>query len=142
MEGLTHLTVRAKVIGRRDPSFAHLELDPDEPLDSVRDLLAAVVRAELDNFKTRKENAQYLRLLTERDIENGYDLGKIVSGGQDADERAPSLEQAIDAVVTGFHDGLYYMFLNDSQVESLEQPVPAREVADVLFVRLTPLAGG
>lgn len=142
MESLIRLTVRAKVIGRRGPSFAQLEVDPGGQLDRVRDLLAAVVRAELDNFKRRKEESQYLRLLSERDIENGSDSGKIISGSQDADERAPNLEQAIDAAISGFHDGLYYMFLNDVQVESLDQPIPAQEVADVLFVRLTPLAGG
>ncbi len=48
----------------------------------------------------------------------------------------------IEAALTAFEDGFYYMFVNDRQVERLDQVVDQRDVTDVLFVRLTPLAGG
>jgi len=54
----------------------------------------------------------------------------------------PSVEDATSVALQAFEDGLYYMFVNDVQIERLDQPVTGSDVQDVLFVRLTPLVGG
>jgi hypothetical protein len=142
MQSPVHLTVSARVVGRQRPSLEPLELGLEGPFDTVRELLAAIVRAEVDNFKQRKENAQYFRLLTDRDIQTGVGLGKIVSGNEEPDRRLPDPEAAIETAVTAFEDGIYYMFVNDVQVEDLDADLRQEPITDVLFVRLTPLAGG
>lgn len=142
MESVVHLTVRAKVVGRRNRSLVPLELDLRGPFATVLGLLSAIVQTEVESFRKRKEEATYFRLLTESEIQDGLESGKIVSGNQQPDERVPGVEQAIETAVSAFHDGLYYMFLNDVQVEDLNEDISQKEVHDVLFVRLTPLAGG
>ena len=142
MKSLHRLVVRAKIVGRRGPALAPLEIAQEEPLETARELLAAVVREQVDSFRKRKEESSFLRILTQREIADGSQAGKIVPGQQDRDERVPTVEEAVAAAVTAFHDGFYYMFLNDVQVEDLDQRIAQTDVSDVLFVRLTPLAGG
>lgn len=115
-------------------------LEPDEPIATVRQLLALIVEQQIDDFKRRNQDARFLRVLTERDVEAGLETGRVRSGAQEPDGRLPDMEQSIAAAMTAFQDGLYFVFVNDAQVESLEQAVD--DVRDVLFVRLTPLAGG
>jgi hypothetical protein len=105
-------------------------------------LLCAVVEQQIDEFRLRKEEAQLLRILSVEAIEDGRNSGKIVSGGQDQDARVPAVPDAIRAAFQAFEDGLFYMFVNDVQVEILDQPVGDQEDMDLLFLRLTPLVGG
>jgi hypothetical protein len=142
MQSSVHLTVSAHVTGRQRPSLEPLELGLEGPFATARELLAAIVRAEVDKFKQRKENARYLRLLTDREIQTGAGLGKIVSGNQEPDGRLPDPEAAIETAGTAFEDGIYHMFVNDVQVEDLDADLQQKQITDVLFVRLTPLAGG
>jgi hypothetical protein len=134
--------VRAKIAGGRGAFHAPFEIEHDAPRMTVRDLLAAVVREQLESFRRRKQEATLLRILTSREIDHGRQTGKILSGAQEEDERVPDTQQAIDAALTAFEDGFYYVFVNDAQVEQLDHTFHTGEVTDVLFIRLTPLAGG
>jgi hypothetical protein len=139
---LNRLVVRAQIVGRRGASFAPLELEREVAVETARDLLVAVVHEQVSSFRSRKQEAKVLRILTERDIDEGREVGRIASGDQEPDDRVPDTKLAIEAALTAFEDGFYYMFVNDRQVERLDQVVDQRDVTDVLFVRLTPLAGG
>jgi hypothetical protein len=119
-----------------------MELEQAAPFKTVGEVLAAIVRQQVDDFKKRKQEAQLLRILTERDLEDGREAGRIASGVRERDERAPEIEDAIEAAELAFEDGFYYIFVNDVQVERLNHAVDSQESIDVLFVRLTPLAGG
>jgi hypothetical protein len=142
MNELNRLIVRAQVVGRRGLSVAPLEVERDAGIETVRDLLEAIVREQVEAFRSRKREAKMLRVLTERAIADGRDAGRIAAGDQEPDDRLPDPEQAIEAALTAFQDGFYYVFINDAQVDRLDQAVDPGESTDVLFVRLTPLAGG
>jgi hypothetical protein len=136
------LVIRAEVVGRRGTSFARLRLERSFPFQTARDLLCSVVEQQLDQYRLRKQDAQLLRVLSVEAIEDGRGAGKIVSGGQDQDERVPAVPDAIRSAIQAFEDGLFYMFVNDVQVEHLDQPISDQENMDLLFLRLTPLVGG
>jgi len=139
---LNRLVVRAKIVGRRGLSAAPVELDLGAAVVTVRDLLGTIVREQVDAFRNRKQEAKVLRILTERDLAEGLEVGRITSGDQKPDDRVPDTQRAIEAALTAFEDGFYYMFVNETQMERLDQVVDQGELTDVLFVRLTPLAGG
>ena len=139
---MTGLVVRAQIAGKRNFSPAPLEYERDAGIVTVRDLLESIVRSQVDGFIRRKQEAAILRVLTERDIQHGRAAGRIVSGEQEPDDRVPDVHHAIEAAVTAFEDGFYFVFVNDRQVEKLDQVLDPDEPLDVLFVRLTPLAGG
>jgi len=138
----TPITVRAKLPGRRRPAVEALVFKPDVAPRTCGDLLTAIVRQQVDAFSGRREQDGLLRVLTGAEIEERQSAGRIVVGDQERDERVADPDQAVAAAITAFGDGLFYFFVNDVQVERLDQVVDAAGVRDVLFVRLTPLAGG
>jgi hypothetical protein len=142
IEPLRDLVIRAEVVGRRGMSFAPLHLQCSFPSQTARDLLSAVVEQQLDEFRVRKQNAQLLRVLSVEAIEEGGRAGRIVSGAQDPDARIPSLPDAVHSALQAFEDGFFYMFVNGVQVDSLDFPIGDQQNIDLLFLRLTPLAGG
>ncbi|WP_321474729.1 hypothetical protein [uncultured Paludibaculum sp.] len=137
---MTHITIQAKIAGRRGHLVAPLELRPERPLSTARELLTEIVRQQVAAFARRKHEAGFLRILTPGDVDLGRETGRIVSGEQEPDDRMPDVEQAVDDAISAFQDGFYYLFVNDIQVELLDQIL--NDVGDVLIVRLTPLAGG
>jgi hypothetical protein len=141
---LERFTIRAKIVGRRAVGFTPLEIECEQPFSTCRGLLTAIVRQQIAAFRQRKELAHFLRVLTETEIDEGREAGRILAGvpEPEADGRVPDAEHAIDTAITAFQDGLYFIFINDVQNESLDLPIAAGEVRDVLFVRLTPLVGG
>ena len=130
------------MVGRRGTSLAPLRLDRSFPFQTARDLLCLVVEQQVDAYRVGKQDAQLLRVLSVEKIEDGRSAGKIVPGGQDQDARVPAVPDAIRTVIQAFEDGMFYMFLNDVQVEHLDQPISDQENMDLLFLRLTPLVGG
>lgn len=142
MKTLNLLTVRAEIVGRRGPAFLPLKFEREFAFQTARDLLCAIVSEQLDAFCKRKEDSRLLHILSAAEMDDGKESGRIAPGGQEQDSRIPALADAIEAAVQAFEDGFYYMFVNDVQVESLDQPVDRLQHIDVLFVRLTPLVGG
>lgn len=137
-----HLTVQAKTVGRKGWSMAPLEIELPGAAETVRDLLEAIVCQQVDAFVQRKQDAKLLRALTEREVAEGAEAGKIATGEQEPDHRMPDPRKAIEAAVTAFEDGFYYIFVNDAQIERLNQPLAPAAETKVLFLRLTPLVGG
>lgn len=120
--------------------LAPLVLEPTGPLRTMGDLLDVIVRHQVAEFNERKGKGRFLRVLTERECVAGREIGRIVSGEIEPDDRRADAEKAVADAVSAFLDGFYFVFVNDVQVEGLEQDI--RDVRNVLFVRLTPLAGG
>jgi hypothetical protein len=142
MNTLNRLTVRAEVVGRRGMALAPLEIEQEFACETVRDLLAAIVREQVESFRRRKEASQLLRVLSKDNLQDGAAAGRVLSGAQEVDPRIPEVGDAIDVVLQAFVDGFFFMFLNGVQMDGLDQQVPPSEALDVLFVRLTPLVGG
>jgi hypothetical protein len=132
--------VYAKVLGRRGPVLEPMEVSSALVSGTVRELLAQIVHHQVAAFTQRKNANRLLRILTANEVEDGIEAGKIISGGQEEDERIPDESVALENAITAFKDGLYFLFVNEVQIEDLEERVT--EVREVLFVRLTALAGG
>jgi hypothetical protein len=113
-----------------------------QPPQTARELIAAIVLEQVAAFRERREESELLQILTPDKIAEGCEAGRIVSGAQDPDPRIPDSARAIEAAMQAFEDGLYFLFLGDVQVETLDAPLRVQSLSDVLFVRLTPLAGG
>jgi hypothetical protein len=139
-------TVEAKVVGRRRPLFAgwHISLPPTgngDGIFSLRDLISLVVTDEVEAFRQRQEERRFTRVLDKDAIALGVAQGKIDMGGHDIDQSVEA-ETAIAVALQAFEDGLYFVFIDDVQSESLDQQVFLRSDSRVLFLRLIALAGG
>ena len=140
----THtLTLEAKQMGRRAalvPSWT-LELPLESPV-TLQKLLETIVQSEVHAYNTRQRDAKFVRALTEQDMADGAERGKIDPGGREVDAPLADTLDAQREAIQAFKDGLYYVFLNDTQLERLEAAVDTSAPMRLLFLRLVALAGG
>ena len=107
----------------------------------LRDLIEAVVREEVADFRERQAANRLVRVLTEQQIAAGAERGKVSSGGSDLDQPVDP-DVAVATAIEAFSDGFYFVFVDGEQVEDLDVAVTIAPDSTLLFVRLVPLAGG
>lgn len=140
------MTVAAKVLGQKNPLGRWSIPIPagwQEPgaRVTVRDLIAAVVLEEVQAFRTRQEEQRLTRILTEAEIAQGVEQGKVEMGGRDL-AQVVDPQAAVATALQAFDDGLYFVFVDAEQQISLDSAVSVQPGAQVTFVRLVALAGG
>jgi hypothetical protein len=139
------LTISGKVIGKTQPVFANWELVLPEPVGqsplTLRELLTEIVRAEIAGFTARQSQRRLLQMLTPAQIQLGVQQGKVDSGGSELEQRVDP-EQAIATALEAFTDGLYFVFLDEQQQESLDDVVFLQPHSELVFLRLVALVGG
>lgn len=141
------LLIEGKTFGRRQALFPEwsLPLPPEmsgQPL-TVRDLISRIVLEQVQAFGERRAERRFVRALTERQIADGVQRGKVDMGGREEDE--PDVDDPQAAVATAlqaFEDGLYYVFVDDEHRQSLDEEVSLGAETRVTFLRLVALAGG
>jgi hypothetical protein len=137
-----NLTLSVKQLGRkkalttRDYQIGNFSSQP-----TLRELIERIVTLEVDAFRQRQRDNQFLRVLTEAQLEEGAEAGKITSGGQEF-EQDVNTDEAVKTAVQAFEDGLYYVFYGDTQIERLTDTVPLEVHQELMFLRLVALAGG
>jgi hypothetical protein len=151
-------TIEARVIGQRRPlqpawqvvlPAAVSQGDSTEAHSPflLRDLIAYIVHSEILAYRQRQQERRLLRVLGPQEIADAASSGKIVMGGasdipparseHDIDEQA-----AVVTALQAFDDGLYFVFLNGIQQQSLEDEILLRPRSTVTFIRLVALVGG
>jgi hypothetical protein len=140
------LTIQGKALGRKKPLFADWSVPfPPDLGDggtlTLRDLIARVVRAEVEAFKQRQEERRFLRALTASDIQAGVVKGKVDMGGRDQ-KQAVDADEAAAVALQAFEDGLYLVVVDGEEKKDLDAQVFLHPDSRVTFVRLTMLAGG
>jgi len=112
---------------------------PNGPV-TARQIIESAVRAEVAAYEERTDEAQFVRILTERELVEGLADGTVRMG--DVERPAPvDVNRAVEAALTAFDDGIFKLFVGDNEVG----PADAIEVSDgssMLFLRLVPLSGG
>lgn len=107
---------------------------------TLRELIARIVRSEVESFERRQRTRRFVRLLSEREIRDGVERGKVDSGGRPAAEPVHA-EAAVAAALAGFEDGLYLVILDGAEQRDLDAQVFLTEESRLVFLRLTFLAG-
>ncbi len=137
------LHVEASTAGRRRSGDQGWDL----PLLAVerttlRELIRRVVEHELRAFVERNEARSVAHVMTRDQIADGAAAGRVEPGGKAVP--LPALDPATEVAraYLAFEDGLYFVFVDQDQVESLDEQVILRPGGSVQFLRLVPLAGG
>jgi hypothetical protein len=145
MNSTPTITISGKVMGKAHPTFAdwRLPLPITCLIDgfTLKDLLTQVVLAEVEADAARQQQRQLLQVLSPEQIELGLAHGKVDLGGADP---MPSVDPQASLAVAlqAFSDGLYYVFVDDEQIETLDTPVSLAPNSQLLFLRLVALVGG
>jgi len=141
------ITVAGKSLGQRQKLFSDFSIPAPPDLGgegglTLRDLISRIVTEQVKQFAERQEQRQFLRALTEKQISDAAEKGKIESGASEVGKQKVDVEEAIGVAQEAFEDGLYFVVVDDLQVEEIDQQVYLKPDSRVTFIRLTPLAGG
>jgi hypothetical protein len=141
------LTISARAMGKRKPLVPDWQLpwppeeyDRSEPL-TLRQLITRIVRQEVEAFEQRQERRKLVRILTERQMEEGLAKGRVDSGGRNLHQTV-NPEEAVATAMQAFEDGLYLVILDGEERRELDREVFLRADSHLVFVRLVMLAGG
>jgi hypothetical protein len=141
----TTLTISGKVMGKTRPMFTDWELTLPEAVETTAltlwSLLTHLVRAEVSAFETRQSQRRLLRILSLEQIQLGLEQGKVESGGSELNQKV-EVDKAIEVALQAFEDGLYFVFIDDEQIEGLNAIAPLTPNSQLLFLRLVSLVGG
>lgn len=143
------MLVAAKTLGSKKKLFADFSvpLPPDwndEGGDggvTLADVIERIVRHEVQAFRTRQTDRQFIRVLTASEIERATEKGKVTMGASEVGIQHVDEDQAVQAALVAFEDGLYLVAIDDEQYHSLDQQVFLTEDSRLTFIRLTMLSG-
>jgi hypothetical protein len=140
------MVVETRVAGKRVRLLDRWSI-PTPPLDgagddglTLRALITRVVRAEVSAFDERMRRRRLVSVLSRQAIDEGAAKGKIDAGGH-APGQAADAEVAIGAALQGFEDGLYLVILDGVEQTKLDAQVYPSAESQLVFLRLTFLAG-
>jgi hypothetical protein len=141
---MSTLTISARVMGNRKPLVPDWEfpLPPQEhgePL-TLRELITRVVLNEVEAFKQGQEKRRLVRILTERQIEEGLAKGRVDSGGRELHQTVEA-DIAVATALQAFEDGIYLVILDGAEQRDLDREIYLQSNSHLVFVRLVMLAG-
>ena len=140
------ITISTQALGRAAPLVPDwfVPFPPDasargEPL-TLREVIRRVVCEQVRSFRARQRDQRFLRVLTERQIADGVEQGRVVPGGRELNQSVDE-DAAIVAAWQAFEDGLYLVVLDGEEQRDLDQQVWLQPDSKLIFLRLTLLAG-
>jgi hypothetical protein len=141
------VTVEARAAAARRALIPQWQLPVDEiapggsPL-TLRELIERMVRREVAAFRGRRSERQLVRVLSERELAESAERGRVSFGASEVGEQTADDDLAVGVALESFEDGLYYVLIDGTQYESLEEQVHLGTDSRITFLRLVALAGG
>lgn len=137
---LMRIYVTVKSLGKRKNALKRQPLDiPTVPV-TLRDFLTEVVKENVRAFTERQQHSSLLSYLTPDQVNEQGEAGKV-GFGIVHDDRTADESSAIEAALLAFEDGLYKVFIQEQEIEHLDDAVQLDDGDDVAFIRFTMLAG-
>lgn len=135
------LKVNLKQIGERRQKIAPIDFEFPNVPRNLRELITSTVEICVNEYNERVRKGETgEKPLSDAEISDMASVGKIAFGinygGKEQD-----LAKAIENAVQSFEDGLYRVFLNDNELEKLDEELNLSENDELTFIRLTMLAG-
>ncbi|MBL3656147.1 hypothetical protein [Fulvivirga sediminis] len=136
------ISYSVKQMGKKHPLIGRSTIeikDITQPMP-LRDLISAIVTQQVEAFNQRKSENNIVPYLLQQDIDSQKELGKVGFNDSYNNELA-NVEEAIANALLSFEDGVYCIFIDEQQVEHLNDVVNISEDSLLYFIRLTFLSG-
>jgi hypothetical protein len=141
------VTVEARAAAARRALIPKWQLPVDEiapggsPL-TLRELIERMVRREIAAFRGRQSERRLVRVLSQREVAEAAARGRVAFGASEVEEQEVDGDVAVGVALESFEDGLYYVLIDGTQYQSLDEQVHLGPDSRVTFLRLVALAGG
>lgn len=135
------LKVNIKQIGERRQKVAPIDFEYPKAPVTVCELITETVTLCVNEYNERVRRGDTVtKPLSEEEISDRAKIGKIAFG-INYGGKEQELPKAVENALQSFEDGIYRVFLNDSELESLDAPLSLSENDALTFIRLTMLSG-
>lgn len=134
-----NLFVSMKSIGKRKNIITKQRLQLTSQPDTLRALLTEVIKLNVHQFHSKETEQPIVSYLTGKEIEDQAVSGKVGFGT--TYNNKTDVVEAIQTGIQAFEDGLFLVFLNDEEGKELDAPLTINDGDEVVFIRLTMLAG-
>lgn len=132
--------IQVKQLGKRRCSIEKMPVDfPASPAD-VKELIEAIVSRQVREYNERLQQSEVLKYLTQEEVEDKATSGKM-GFGVNYNGKSAAEAEAIANALQCYEDGIYRIFIDETETGELSSPVLLKENATLTFVRLTMLAG-
>lgn len=136
------IILHIRQLGQRRTALDAVPMPLPDSVSTVRELLTSVVCACVSAYNERVRRGESdLRPISEEQVGDMARVGKLAFGvnygGREAD-----VAGAIGTALQGFVDGLYRVFLGQTELTALDSPIELHEGDELTFIRLTMLTGG
>jgi hypothetical protein len=135
-----NLFVSMKRIGKLKNEITKQRLQLASRPETLRELLTEVIMQNVKMFNGQDEEKPLISYLTRLEIEDQSASGKVGFGSIYNHKKAHETE-AVQTGIQAFVDGLFLVFLNDGEIKELDAPLKISEDDELVFIRLTMLAG-
>lgn len=135
------LKIHLKQIGQRKQTVAPVDFEYLPVPHTVRELITQTAAACVNAYNERvRRGDSRTTPVTEEQITDMASVGKIAFGiNYGGREQDP--DKAIDNALQSFEDGLYRVFLNENELERLDDDLDLHDGDSLTFIRLTMLTG-
>lgn len=139
------IKVTVKQLGKKHPvlSEQNIEIAYEGANITLENLLKLIVQQQVDEFNAKSfelEDEDYAKIPHDNYLNLLTDTGKVGFGSIYNLKKA-DLQKAQDNAIQAFEDGMFAVFYNEEQLESLTQTIDLGLKYTFTFIRLTFLAG-
>ena len=141
------MIISTKILGKRKPPIDDWHYlppkeitDPGEGGLTLRELLTHIVIDQVRLYNERQNNSLLTQVLSDQQIQAAAATGEVSMGGNEEIQLA-SEEMAIGTALQAFEDGLYLVFIDETEQSDLDAQVFVNKESKLTFIKLTFLAG-
>lgn len=134
------LYVTVKEAGKKRAKISNKELNIPGKIRTLRDLIVEIVTDEVNKLNDKGYEEEIFKFLKSSEIEDKAYIGKV-SFSEKHNENKQGLNQAIDNAIQSFEDGIYRVFINDEEIEKLNNELNLKDEDKLAFIKLTMLSG-
>ena len=132
--------IQIKQLGKRKCSIEKIPIDFPVPPVNVQGLIEAIVSWQVCEYNERLQQSEVLKYLTQEEVENKTASGKVGFAVNYTGKPAAEVE-AITNALQSYEDGIFRIFMDDTETGDLSSPIQLKEESTITFIRLAMLSG-
>ena len=132
--------IQIKQLGKRKCSIEKIPIDFPVPPVNVQGLIEAIVSWQVCEYNERLQQSEVLKYLTQEEVENKATSGKVGFAVNYNGKPAAEVE-AITNALQSYEDGIFRIFMDDTETGDLSSPIQLKEESTLTFIRLAMLSG-
>ena len=132
--------IQVKQLGKRKCRIEKIPIDFATPPASVQKLIEAIVSWQVSEYNERLQQSEFLKYLTQEEVENKATSGKVGFGVNYNGKPAAEAE-AITNALQSYEDGIFRIFIDDTEAGELTSSIHLEEESTLTFIRLAMLSG-